>query len=168
MPKPLLDRCLPDSIMEFRASAGQRYNDGLAALAGERRTGAIYLWRYAAEMTLKAAYFSAIGFADDRQITFDDLREAMEFGKSSLVSWPRRGQLHSVRAWAETLVARRDSMLGTPYMHPGFGFQVASKGQRLDRYWNESLRYHKNVAYPHEVRRVREATEWLLVNSPLL
>ena len=46
--------------------------------------------------------------------------------------------------------------------------EVASKGQRLERCWSESLRYHKNVAYLHEVRRVKEATEWLLVNTYLL
>ena len=61
MPRRLIDRCQPDSIREFRASAQHRYNDGLALSGLGNRTSAIYLWGYAAEMTLKAAYFSFFG-----------------------------------------------------------------------------------------------------------
>ncbi len=168
MPKTLIDRCRPDSIIEFRASAKQRFDDGLVAAAHERRLAAIYLWGYAAEMILKAAYFSASGFDDNQEITMSDLKEAVEFGTSSRVSWPRKGQLHNVRAWAETLVVRRASMLGTAYDRPGFGIKVASQGRRLERFWSESLRYHSNLAYPHEVRRVKTAAEWLLANTNLL
>ncbi len=58
MPRRLLDRCNDDSLREFRAAARQRFNDALVLAANGRRTGAIYLWGYAVEMTLKAAYFS--------------------------------------------------------------------------------------------------------------
>ena len=154
--------------MEFRESARQRFDDGLAAAANERRTAAIYLWGYAAEMTLKAAYFAADGFGESQTITRADLNQAVIFGSASGVFWPKKGQLHNLRAWAETLVIRRNSTPGTTYVRPGFEIEVVSKGQRLERYWSESLRYHKNIAYPHEVRRVKEAAEWLLVNSDQL
>ena len=165
MPRRLLDRLRPDSILEFRAAARQRFDDGLVEEAAARPTAAIYLWGYTAEMTLKAAYFDALGFTEDQEITRIDLNKAVEFGKSSMVSWPKKGQLHCIRAWAETLVVRRGSMEGTAYDRPEFGLEVASRGQRLEHYWSESLRYHKNIAYPHEVLRVKEAVEWLLVNS---
>jgi len=55
VPQQLLARCQPDSIREFRVSARQRYDDGVAALAANHRLAAIYLWGYSAEMTLKAA-----------------------------------------------------------------------------------------------------------------
>ena len=45
---------------------------------------------------------------------------------------------------------------------PMHGYGV---GQRIGQLWRETLRYHKNRAYLYEVRQVREATEWLLVNS---
>ena len=168
MPRRLLDRLKPDSIGEFRAAARQRFDDGLVEEAAARPTAAIYLWGYAAEMTLKAAYFAAIGFTESQEITRGDLNQAVKFGISSMVSWPKEGQLHRIRAWAETLVVRRGSMAGTAYDHPEFGIEVVNRGQRLEHYWSESLRYHKNIAYPHEVRRVKEATEWLLVNSQQL
>ena len=55
MPRRLVDRCQADSIREFRASARQRYEDGLALAGAGKGTAAIYLWGYASEMTLKAA-----------------------------------------------------------------------------------------------------------------
>jgi hypothetical protein len=55
---PLIARIPTDhTIREFRAAAGLRYREGQRlALTGNRLT-AIYLWGYAAEMLLKAAYF---------------------------------------------------------------------------------------------------------------
>jgi len=43
------------------ASARWRFDEGMALAATGYLTGAIYLWGYCAEMTLKAAYFSLLG-----------------------------------------------------------------------------------------------------------
>jgi hypothetical protein len=165
MPKYLLDRWQPDSIREFRAAALQRFEDGLSAEEEGRRTAAIYLWGYTAEMTLKAAYFAATGFAEDRVIAMSDLRNAVDVGIASAINWPRQGQLHNVRAWAELLVSLRINTPGLSYLDPAFGDRVSDTSRRLEPLWSERLRYHKNVAYPFEVRRVREAAGWLLFNS---
>lgn len=71
MPRRLIERCRPDSIHEFRVSAQQRYQDGLSLARPPNRnlTAAIYLWGYAVEMTLKAAYFSLLGLAEDDVLT---------------------------------------------------------------------------------------------------
>ena len=50
MPKRLPERWQPECIREFRAAARQRYNDGLALAGQGRRTGAVYLWGYSAEI----------------------------------------------------------------------------------------------------------------------
>jgi hypothetical protein len=82
MPRRLLDRCNPDSIQEYRAAARERFHDGLAMAGRGRRTGAIYLWGYAAEMFLKAAYFSVIGTPETRSLTWGaDLRPAILRGR---------------------------------------------------------------------------------------
>ena len=70
MPRRLLERCGPDSIREFRSAGRQRFDDGLALAAVGRRTGAIYLWGYAAEMILKSAYFSVVGLDESAEITW--------------------------------------------------------------------------------------------------
>ena len=165
MPKRLIDRCQPDSIREFRASAAQRYSDGLALVAAAHRTAAIYLWGYAAEMTLKAAYFTMLGIAEDHTITVPGhIQPAINRGRGAPFNIAWTGAGHNVRAWAELLVGVRAQDPSTAYDGP-FAEQVQGCGQRVYQLWRETLRYHKNYAYLHEVRQVREATQWLLVNS---
>lgn len=170
MPRRLIDRCQPDSIREFRASAGHRYNDGLALAGAGNRTAAIYLWGYAAEMTLKAASFSLFGLAEDDVITvLGHIQPAINRGRAAPLSiaWPNQGAGHNVRAWAELLVGVRALAPATAY-DPAFATQVQGCGQRIWQLWRETLRYHKNRAYLYEVRQVRETTGWLLVNSDAL
>jgi hypothetical protein len=69
MPRRLPDRLQPDSIAGFRAAARQRSLDAIALQAAGRRTAAVYLWGYVAEMILKAAFFEVSGFAEDQPIT---------------------------------------------------------------------------------------------------
>jgi hypothetical protein len=167
MPRRLIERCQPDSIREFRAAARQRYSDGLALAAAGNRTAAIYLWGYTAEMVLKAAYFSVVGISDDDPITMaGHIRPAIHRGRAAPfhIAWPPRGEGHNVRAWAELLVAARAQNPATAY-GPDVAFQVQGCGQAIGQHWNETLRYHKNRAYLHELRRVSQATDWLYIHS---
>jgi len=166
MPRRLLDRCQPDSIREFRASAHTRYHDGLRLALDGRRTGAIYLWGYTAEMVLKASYFSTIGIAENQPLTWGaHIRPAIITGRQQFqILWPNEGQGHNVRAWAELLVAARALAPAGAYPQD-FGLQIQRCGQRIGQLWRETLRYHKNRAYLHEMTQVREAAEWLLVSS---
>jgi hypothetical protein len=169
MPRRLIDRCQPDSIREFRASARQRFSDALSLATAGHRTGAIYLWGYSAEMTLKAAYFSLIGIPETRAITWcGDIQPAIVRGRGMhRIAWPPSGAGHNVRAWAELLVAERASSPATAYLS-SFGLQVQGCGQRIGYHWKETLRYHKNLAYTYEMRQVRESVEWLMVNESSL
>ena len=165
MPRRLLDRCQPDSIREFRAAARQRFDDALALSAARRRTAAIYLWGYAAEMIVKAAYFSFLGLGEADTITWPaHLRPAIDGGRNLGISWPRRSEGHNVRAWAELLIAERAATIARAYRSP-FDTSVQMYSQRIEYGWNEILRYHKNHAYLYEVRGIREAAELFLVNS---
>jgi hypothetical protein len=167
MPRRLIDRCQPDSIREFRAAARQRYQDGLALAAAGNRTAAIYLWGYATEMILKAAYFSLFGLAEDDVISVPGhIQPAINRGRAAPLSiaWPNPGAGHNVGAWAELLVGVRALAPATAYA-PDFGARVQGCGQRIWQLWRETLRYHKNRAYLYEVRRVREATGWFLIHA---
>src|SRR5580700_8242529 len=99
MPRRLLDRCNPDSIREYRAAARKRFDDAFALAGRGRRTGAIYLWGYSAEMVLKAAYFSLNGLPETRNLTWGaDLRPAINRGRGLGIAWPNQGEGHNVRA----------------------------------------------------------------------
>ena len=167
MPKRLLSRCQPDSIREFRASARQRYDDGLIAAAGGRGLAAIYLWGYSAEMILKAAYFSVIGVTDGISLQMAaDIMPAIQLGRGLGIPWPHGGQGHNVRAWGELLVMERATHPDPALAYSvDFGDQVQANAQRISQLWNETLRYHKNKPYSYEVTQVREAAEWFIVNT---
>ena len=168
MPRRLLERCNPDSIREFRAAARHRYDDALVMACQGRRTGAIYLWGYTAEMIVKAAYFSFIGLPETHAVGWrTDLRPAIERGRALQINWPPQGEGHNVRAWAELLVNVRAHSPTTSFA-PSFALEIQSRGQRIEHQWRETLRYRKNYAYLFEMRYVREAAEWFLVNSTAL
>ncbi len=122
------------------------------------------MWGYCAEMALKAAYFS-LTLAETTPINFNaHIRSAIDHGRRNRqIDWPNVGAGHNVRAWAELLVAERAATPNRAY-GTSIGQQIQACGQRIDRHWSESLRYHNNLAYPHEVTQVRLAAEWLLVN----
>ncbi len=164
MPKRVPERCRPDSIAEFRAAARERFRDGLSAARVGRRTAAVYLWGYAAEMTLKAAYFQVIGFAPTRPITIADLRGGAANAPRLGFRWAGNN-LHHVESWAQLLAMTRASNPAWAYPRPSFGNEVVMRARRLQRLWSEILRYHKNVAYRFEVDQVRAAAEWLLLNA---
>lgn len=170
MPNSLLNRCQPNCIDGYRAAAKIRFADGLLIEQGgwDHRTGAIYLWGYTAEMTVKAAYFLAIGFADDRLILIRDLHDAANAGLSLAISWPIKGKLHNIRAWTELLVRTRSSTPGLAYPDATFSDRVIDAGLSLERLWSEELRCHGTVAYEHELRSVKDTAAWFLAHSSRL
>jgi hypothetical protein len=101
MPKLLPARCRPDSIQEFRVAARQRFRDAVSLAESDQLLAAVYLWGYAAEMVVKAAYFSALGFADDRPITIADLNNAK--GSAGGLGFVWSGNLHRIDQWGQLL-----------------------------------------------------------------
>ncbi|WP_425617609.1 hypothetical protein NA78x_001290 [Anatilimnocola sp. NA78] len=166
MPRRLLHRIGPDSIAEFRNAAQERYQDGVALAIAGQRTGAIYLWGYVAEMTLKAAYFTFLQFPANQSLHMrPHLRDAIDRGRQTFnIAWPPQGDGHNVRAWAELLVAERAVAPQGAYS-TNFAIELQRRGQRIEPLWREILRYRKNLAYVYEVNQVQEAVEWLLGNS---
>ncbi|MHC5540312.1 hypothetical protein ACYOEI_18990 [Singulisphaera rosea] len=141
-----------------------RYDDGLSLAVQGRKTGAIYLWGYCAEMCLKAAYFS-LTLSETTPIAWGThLQPAIHHARTvRMIAWPGHGAGHNVRAWAELLVAERAATPGK-VLPQTTSQEIQVCGQRIGELWNESLRYHINLAYQYEVTKVRLAAEWLLVN----
>ena len=84
---------------------------------------------------------------------------------------PSRSGLNTTLTLSPGLIELRDqtSRVSTPglaYADPTFGSQVTAKAQALYGLWRETIRYHKNIAYFHEMARARDAAEWLLIRSP--
>ncbi len=158
MPVRLPDRCGPDCIAGFRAAAMQRCADAVALASNGRRTAAIYLWGYAVEMWLKAAYFTAFRYRGDQPITATDLRAVIELAPSVGVAWAGRN-LHHLPSWARMLIETRQEF-GLEYPTRLFSADLIRNTNRVYLIWRETLRYHPNVAYDHEVGAVRRCVDW--------
>ena len=176
MPKRLTDRLKPDSIDEFIAAACERYCDGIELAGQSRRTAAIYLFGYSAEMLLKASYFRAVGVSRSASLGMQShLRPAVTHAQRLGVNWPRHHNLHYVQGWAELLVVFQQNRVSpvpipptSPYADPTFGQQITSHATTVQNLWNESLRYHKNRAYEYELRRMQSSVDWLMKSLPQL
>jgi len=118
-------------------------------------------------MTLKAAYFRLIKFAPARPITLLDLNDALKTAVKFRIHWPPGGKLHNIECWALLLVAHRH-FLGVPYKALDFQQRLLGDARTIYQGWRESIRYHKNIAYPHELERIAKAAEWLIANASKL
>ena len=162
MPKNLIQRLRKDSVAEFEAAALARFQDGIELEARGRPLAAIYLWGYAAEMTLKAAYFRLIGFTSSRVLTFSDLRAATVRALTLAVSWPPPHSFHYLPGWADLIVQERIARR-IPLPLPVAAAHI-SHSRALHLCWRETLRYHDNRAYDFEVQRAAQSLEWFLAN----
>lgn len=163
MPRPLLARVAPECIQEFERAADERHADALALAGAERRTGAIYVCGHVVEMILKAAFLRLAGHADDDPITMSTLRNYVgESGTSTARSLglPGSRNLHDLSAWANLIVAYRADR-GLVYPEPGFDAALLANVAVIHALWSETIRYHKNVAYVHELARVRISCQWV-------
>jgi hypothetical protein len=158
MPRLLLDRLSPDCIQGFRAAARARYADGCILAEGEHRLAAIYLWGYAAEMCVKAAYFTLHGFGATQSIDAAALKTAAVEAKLYGIRWTNQ---HNLYAYASLVVGKRAS-LGRVYSSHAFANDFVGHAQTIYNRWRETLRYHYNQAYLFELERVRVSVEWLL------
>lgn len=158
MPRYLPDRFQPDSIAGFRSAARQRFADAEALRRADRRSGAIYLYGYSAEMILKSAFFQCQGFSESQRIELRDLISALQRNAS-------RPNLHHLGLWADVLVQFRISTPGFAYPDPTFGTLIRSKASAIYQIWRETIRYHKNLAYLHELNRIRNDVQWLYAHG---
>ncbi len=161
MPKSLIYRLRADCVHEFRAAVRQRYLDAVVLAEHGRRTAAIYLWGYCAEMTLKAAYYQLIGFSPRQTIGMVDLWSAKDFAKKNSIPF---GNFHDLAGWAGVLIHYR-VLHGPAYASQGFSNDLVQRVALVSRYWKEVIRYHKNVAYSFENAQVFDATRWMLAHS---
>ena len=162
----LLDR-IPNTqtLGEFRRAARLRFAEAKRAVGADDRLIGIYLAGYAAEMTLKAAYFRVGGKKPNDPITGADLQSVKTNYKTLLgSSWP--GNLHSLIPWVETLVAERQSR-GIPYSMSLVN-QLTWQVQQVAANWREVLRYHENRPRLSEVTATFQAVDWLLGNESRL
>jgi len=170
MPKLLPERFATECINEFELAALERFADANQLVRSGRRTGAIYVYGYVVEMLLKSAYFRILGSSDMQVLTIADLRLAIGETPASMANQlgsRTARNFHDLLAWMELILAYRKANL-IPHADTRFTELLRVHVEATASLWSESMRYHKNTAYPHEVGRVRESCEWVVENRDLL
>jgi hypothetical protein len=157
----LVERLKEDSISGFRAAAAARCLEAEHLARAGYGTAAVYLWGYVAEMTLKGAYFSWIGFHIQRPIARGDLETAKRDAR--LKYRIDLGNFHNVYHWA--LLLLHDRIASGQGYAPDVQREVIRHSHSVYRRWHEALRYKTNRAYLFEVKAMRDSVQWLLDNG---
>ncbi len=166
MPRLLPERFCTECIAEFDLAATERISDAATLARAGRRTAAIYLSGYAVEMLLKAAYFRLIGYGDGDPVGIVQLRQAVGDSPASTarsLGLAGTRNLHDLGAWAALIVTYRTARL-LPYPTADFGRILTAQVATVRDRWTETVRYHKNVAYHHELEAVTRSCAWVSAN----
>lgn len=145
---------------QLHDAAIERYWDGFALATGpdNRRTGAIYLLGYVAEILLKVAFYRVSNAPHHLPVQ----RGAIQTHRD----WQGRRNLHDLVALGNVLIGQRKRN-GIEF-DPVFAALLIEKLFVLDRHWSEALRYRHSMATTDELHEVYQAVEWLLANKNTL
>src|SRR4051812_29277882 len=111
MPVPLYQRGV-DSVKEFECAAAERFIEAELLHKRSRDLAAIYLWGYAVEMRVKAAFFRSAGFAPPQAISRTDRADHAALARTlGLLNPPGP---HEISVWAQLAVAAR-ATTAAPY-----------------------------------------------------
>jgi hypothetical protein len=135
-------------------------------LAGQR-LGAIYLYGYVIEISLKTAYYRVIGLVPAtvihkqlHRLPAENAIKAMTGLPSHLQGAPSAG--HNVIGWARLLEQER--AVASPGRVPlGANLATERHNRMQDVFdcWAEFLRYRHNLPYNQEVQTMRESARWI-------
>jgi hypothetical protein len=141
-------------------AARERYWDGvdLATSPASRRTAAIYLLGYVAEMLLKVAFYRVSGVPPGQHVV-----PAMIKNHSA---WKGKKNRHDLENLVDLLSAERASK--GLHLDPGFAAQLNDCIQTLAGHWRETLRYRHTPATQTELVEVYQNVDWLFANATLL
>ena len=159
MSKKLADQLGEDTVFRFVRSAPMRLAEG-DVLSEKHPLAAIYFYGYAAEMTIKAAYFNNLGFSQLTEIDKDTRNRAMADARSRhlMESHP-----HDILGWARYLVWSKAN-LHTPAYEPKLGIQIITHATSVYDQWRPQMRYRNTVPSSEIVPVVRAAAAWFVAN----
>jgi len=134
-----------------------------------QRLGAVYLYGYAIEISLKTAYYRVIGLVPAALIDKGLHRIPAEKSIKAMIGLPSHPQGaaspgHNVIGWARLLDQQRATpALGRP-LDTNLATELHNRMQDVFNCWAEFLRYRANLPYNQEVQAVRASARWIRRN----
>jgi hypothetical protein len=172
MPLTLVRRAGPDTLGKLEGAARRRFREAEKLLNNSERLGAIYLFGYSIEITLKSAYYRTIGLVPTH--TIDPLlhRKPAEAAIAAMPLLPRHPITggphagHHLVGWARLLEQTRAAN-GDPMVN-AIATKMHDHARAVFDCWVEFLRYRDNRPYDVEVKTVRAAAKWFRANAARL
>ena len=129
-------------------------------LAKDHPLASIYICGYAAEMTIKAAYFKNLGLGALAEIDRDLRNRAISIAQLQgfLGNDP-----HDILGWARLLIWDKEH-LHTPAYAPKLSSQFIVMATIVYENWRPQMRYKNTSPSLVAVTAVRTATAWLVEN----
>jgi hypothetical protein len=167
---PLAERLAPDTVTRLERAALQRFTTA-EVLRAKRPLAALYLYGYAAEICLAAAYFRCAGFPSHAPIDRDTRRRRMAqarqlrtfAGEPLMTSDP-----HPLVGWARFLEWQRLASGDLPAEDSQRLREAIHKAISIYNYWRPELRYKTLDIADEQLDEVRRAAKWLIDNRARL
>ncbi len=168
----LVIRAGADTPGKLEAAARGRFQEARLLQAQGHWLGAVYLYGYVIEMTLKSAYYRVIGLTSATLIDYRHHRKPAEVAIADLPDLPRHqiGKQpagHHLVGWA-TLLHDTRSRPGFQAMDQKLADLMHQHVNQAFACWAEFLRYHANRPYESELRIMFEAARWYRRNASRL
>lgn len=167
MPLTLVQRSGRDSLGKLESAAVFRMREAEALYADGQRLGAVYLYGYVIEISLKAAYYRVIGLVPSTLIDKHLHRLPAENAIKAMTGLPSHLQGpasagHNVVGWARLLDQQRAAPgVGGVPLDPSLAAKLHNRMQDVFHCWAEFLRYRANRPYHQEVETIRESARWI-------
>jgi hypothetical protein len=147
-----------DCIQEYEQARSDRLCDGTSLWSWDRDPGAVYILGYAAEITLKCAYFRFSGFTIAQPIGHAELHTEKARAPLLGVTVPHEG-FHSVKFWGELLVARR--RVRARALPPALEAVLRAAVDAVYDCWWIEMRYKRGDSSRADLLRMQAAVDWI-------
>ena len=159
MPKTWVEQLGPDTIARFEKAAVQRLEEG-EFLSERYGLTAVYLYGYAAEMILKAAYFRNLGY--NRLVEIDRGARNRAHASAQANGFMSRDP-HDILGWARLLNWYKETLYPSAY-EPKLSGKIVTNALTVYENWRPQMRYRNIFPAPEKVFAVRAAAAWMIDN----
>jgi hypothetical protein len=170
MPLTLVGRSGSDTLSKLEAAAVLRMREAERLYLAGQRLGAIYLYGYVIEISLKTAYYRVIGLTSATLIDPRLHRFAAEKVIRAMAALPAHPQGppmagHHLIGWARLLSqVRALPVPGRSPLDAAIATELLKQMRDVFNCWAEFLRYRANRPYNEEVQKMRETAKWIRRN----
>jgi len=171
MPLTLVRRSGSDALGKLEASTLLRMREAEALRVAGQRLGAVYLYGYVIETSLKTAYYRVIGLVPSTPIDKRLHRWRAEDAIKAMIGLPSHPQGsaiagHNVVGWARLLdQTRANPASGCTPLDATLAAELHNRMQQdVFNCWAEFLRYRANLPYNEEVETMRNSARWIRRN----